>query len=69
MKNTKYPEVVNQMKLHRQNLSDMVALLGLKQKSQVCRRLTGEVEWTIGDVERLCRYYNVDFWELFRKEN
>lgn len=68
MKNTKFPEIVKQMKLHKQNLKDMVELLELKQLSQVSRRLSGEVEWTFGDVETLCKYYNMDFWELFKKE-
>ena len=69
MKNTIYPEVVKQMKLHKQNLQDVADLLGITYKSQVSRRLSGEVEWTIGDIATLCEYYNVDFWELFRKEN
>lgn len=68
MKNTKYPEVVKQMKLHKQSLQDVADLLGISDRS-VIRRLSGEVEWSIGDVDTLCRYYNIDFWKLFRKEN
>lgn len=70
MKNTEFPEIVKQMKLRKEQLIDIVNLLGMKQKSQVSRRLSGEVEWTIGDIETLCDHYNMDFWELFkRKEN
>ena len=69
MNNTIYPEVVNQMKLHNQNLHDVAELLSIPNISQVSRRLSGKVQWTIGEVEILCRYYNLDFWELFRKEN
>lgn len=70
MKKTIYPELVNQMTLRNENLKYMVELLGLKEKSQITRRLSGEIEWTIGEVEILCKHYNMDFWELFRrKEN
>lgn len=70
MKKTIYPELVNQMTLRNENLKFMVELLGLKEKSQITRRLSGEIEWTIGEVEILCKHYNMDFWELFkRKEN
>ena len=70
MKNTEYPEIVNQMNLRKEKLKDMVELLGLTQLSQVSRRLSGKIEWTIGEVETLCRHYDMGFWELFRrKEN
>ena len=70
MKNTIYPELVNQMKLHNENLMDISKLIGLNFREQTCRRLTGEVEFTIGEVEILCKHYNMDFWKLFkRKEN
>lgn len=70
MKKTIYPELVNQMTLRNENLKFMVELLGLKEKSQVTRRLSGEIEWTIGEVEILCKHYNMGLWELFkRKEN
>lgn len=70
MNNTIYPKLVEQMTLRNERLKDIVNLLGLKEKSQITRRLTGEIEWTIGEVEILCKHYNMDFWELFkRKEN
>lgn len=70
MKNTQYPELVNQMTKRKETLKDLVDLLGLTQLSQVSRRLSGKIEWTIGEVEILCKHYNMGFWELFkRKEN
>lgn len=68
MKNTQFPEIVNQMTKHNQKLKDMVEILGFKEKSQVCRRLAGKIEWTIGEVETLCNYYNMDFEDLFRRK-
>lgn len=70
MENTIFPEIVKQMKNNNETLQDVANILGLNYPSQISRRLTGEVEWTIGDVEILCKHYNIDFWELFkRKEN
>lgn len=70
MNNTIYPELVKQMKLKKEKLKDIAELIGQNNLSQITRRLTGEVEWTIGEVEILCKHYNMDFWKLFkRKEN
>lgn len=68
MKNTKFPEIVNQMHQRKERLKDLVDLLGLTQLSQVSRRLSGQVDWTIGDIEIMCRHYNMDFYELFRRK-
>ena len=68
MNNTQFPEIVNQMKQRNETLKDLVELLGLKHLSQVSRRLSGEVEWTIGDVEILCKHYDIEFWELFKRK-
>lgn len=70
MKNSKFPEIVNQMKKRKQTLKDVTELLGLADISQVSKRLSGNLQWSIGDIEILCKYYNMDFWKLFkRKEN
>lgn len=68
MKNTIYPELVNQMAKRNEKLKDIVNLLGLKELSQACRRLSGEIEFTIGEVEILCKHYNMDFWKLFKRK-
>lgn len=68
MKNTIYPELVNQMTKKNEKLKDIVNLLGLKELSQACRRLNGEIEFTIGEAEILCKHYNIDFWKLFKRK-
>ena len=72
MRNTQFPQLVKIMNERGETLKDIAELLGYSQKSksQISRRLTGEIEFTISDVEILCEHYNMDFWELFkRKEN
>lgn len=68
MNETKYPEIVNQMIKHNESLEDLTKLLGLNYKSQASRRLSGKVEWSIGDVEVLCKHYNIDFYKLFKRK-
>lgn len=70
MKNTIFPELANQITKRNETLRDIADLIGQNNISQITRRLTGQVEWTIGEVEILCKHYNMDFWKLFkRKEN
>ena len=68
MKNTIYPEITKQMTKHNETLKDIADLIGQNNISQISRRLDGKIEWTIGEAEILCKHYNIDFWELFRKE-
>lgn len=61
-----FPEIVSEMKRRGETQSDLARILQL-DVSQVCRKLKGEVQWTIGDIEVMTLHYNKDFWELFRK--
>lgn len=33
--------------------------------SAICRRMSGEVEWSITEVKRLCEYYGKSYYDLF----
>lgn len=33
--------------------------------SSVSRRLSGEIEWSIGEIETICKFYKKDYYELF----
>lgn len=33
----------------------------------ISRKLSGQTEWTIGDVEVLCEHFNIGYNELFLK--
>lgn len=68
MKKTLYPEIVNQMIKRNEKLHNLVEVLGFKEVSQVSRRLSGEIEWTISEAKVLCRHYNIDFWKLFERK-
>lgn len=68
MNNPLYPEIVNQMNKHNERLKDLKDLLGLADISQVSRRISGYLQWSIGDIEILCKHYNMDFWKLFKRK-
>lgn len=68
MNNTKYPEVVRQMKIHNEKLQDIADLLDQVNKSQISRRLSGKVIWTMKDARTLCKHYNMKIEDLFREE-
>lgn len=40
-------------------------LLGVSQPT-IGRKLSGKCEWTIGDIETLCNYFHMDYYELFK---
>ncbi len=60
----KYPELVGEMARHGDTQNDIGKLLNL-QGSAICRRLSGEIEWSISEIEKLCEYYQKDYYQLF----
>lgn len=66
MKKVKYPELVGEMAKNGDTQKSIAKLLGITYSS-VSRRLSGEIDWTIGDIEKLCKYFNKDYYELFKK--
>lgn len=61
-----FPEIVAEMERRGESRKDLARLLEL-DVSQVTRKLNGNIQWTIGDIEVMTLHYGKDFWELFRK--
>lgn len=68
MNNTRFPELVKQMKEHKEPLSKIATLIQQANTSQISRRLSGKIEFTISEAKILCNHYNIKFEELFREE-
>lgn len=66
MKKVKYPELAGEMAKHGDTQKTIAKLLELSIPS-FSRRLSGEVDWSIGEIETLCKYYKKDYYELFKK--
>lgn len=61
-----FPEIEAEMIRRGETQQDLANLLEL-DRTQITRKLNGNIQWTIGDIEILTHHYNKDFWELFRK--
>jgi antitoxin component HigA of HigAB toxin-antitoxin module len=62
-----FPEIIRKMKEKNETNKDVANVLGL-DRSQISRKLRGEVQWTFKDIKLLCKHYNMSFNKLFRKE-
>ena len=61
----KYPKLIEEMKKHKDNQETLAKLLGITQAS-VSRKLSGKVEFGIGEIDIICEYYGKDYYTLFK---
>ena len=64
-KRYKYANVLAEMKRNYETLKDLSQILGICILT-LRKKLAGETEWTIGEIETLCKHYNKDYYELFK---
>lgn len=67
MKKVKYPGLVAEMAKRGETQEVLAKLLGLPRES-ISRRLSGKIEWSISEVDKICEYYKKDYYELFKEE-
>lgn len=67
MKKLNYPNLSAEMARHGETQRDLATFLG-KEYGAIWRRMTGQVEWSIGEIEKICKHYNKNYYELFTKE-
>lgn len=65
METVKYPGLKSEMARRGDTNKTLSKLLELSEPS-ISRRLSGEVEWSIGEIELLCNHYEKDYYELFK---
>lgn len=68
MNRVKYPELASEMAKRGEKQKVLAKLLDVTPAC-ISRKLAGKTEWTISEVEKLCKYYNKDFYELFKQNN
>lgn len=44
---------------------ELAKLLGVTREN-VCLRLNGHRDFSISEIEKICEYYNKDYYELFK---
>lgn len=67
MRKSIFPEITKQMAKRKEKQKDIAELLEL-DTSQISRKLTGYIDWSIEEARILCKHYNKKFEKLFRKE-
>ena len=68
MKQVKYPGLVSEMAKRGDTQGVLAKLLELPRES-ICRRLSGKIEWSIGEIDKICEFYGKDYYELFKKND
>jgi len=64
-KPVKYPNLVAEMARKGDTQLVLANLLKLTQAS-ISRKLKGETVWSLEEVEKICEYYNKNYYELFK---
>lgn len=63
-KHVKYPGLASIMASHGDTQTSLAGTLGISV-SAVNRRMSGEVEWSLGEIKAICEYYEKSYYELF----
>lgn len=65
MKKILYPGLVAEMAKHGDTQKTLGKLIGVND-TNLGRRLNGKTEWSISEIEKICEYYQKDYYELFK---
>ena len=61
----KYSGLRSEMAKYGHKNKTLAELLKLPEAS-ISKRFSGETEWSIGEVEKICDFYKKEFHELFK---
>ena len=67
-KQYKYYALQNEIKKHKENHVIVGDLIGITSRA-VRYKLDGINQWTIGEIDTLCKHYNMDYYELFKRKD
>ena len=63
-KQVKFPKLLAMM-ASRGDTQETLAEIIHVSKSAISRRMSGEVEWSLGEVKAICTHYGVGYYDLF----
>lgn len=67
IKHLLYAELVGEMAKRGETQKDLAKVIGIESATAISRRLAGDIEWSIGEVEAICEHYGKDYYTLFKK--
>lgn len=62
----KFPNLVAEIARRGETQKSIAKLLGVSEPT-IGFKLKGKTDWTIGEVEQLCKYFGKDYYQLFIK--
>ena len=68
MKKIVYPGLIGEMAKRGDTQTTISNLLGITV-SNISKRFSGKKDWSISEIEKICDFYNKDYYELFSKES
>ena len=68
MKIIKFPGLVGEMARRGDTQETLAKVLEIPSSS-ISRRLSGEIEWSISEIDKICGFYGKDYYELFKKND
>ena len=62
-----YRNILAEMVKHGDSKEKIAGILGIST-AQFRNKLKGKYDWTISEIDKLCIYYEKDYYELFKGE-
>lgn len=66
MKKILYLDLVGEIARHGETQKSLAKLLGLTPQS-IGFKLAGKSDWSISEIEKICKHYNKNYYELFKR--
>jgi predicted transcriptional regulator len=63
-KEIKFPKLLAVMASRGDSQGDLAKVLGLSQPV-VSMRFSGRIDWSISEVDKVCKHYNLSYYDLF----
>lgn len=65
MKKVLFPGLHGEMAKRGETQIELAKVLNLSEQT-ISRKFTGKNEWTFNEIEKLCEYYDKNYYELFK---
>lgn len=66
-KKTLYPYIIAEMTIHGETREELAEVLEMT-KTALCRRLLGDIDWSLSEIRKVCIHYKKPPEELFNIE-